>query len=198
VSAAFWTVSYIIYNPDLIESLRKETSPAVKDGSIDTEYLDKHCPLLNSTFYECLRLISGSASIRRVNEDVTMSGMQLKAGNSVLIPIRELHYNKSVWGNNTDNFDPARFLNQPKLTGHSGYRPFGGGVSYCAGRHLAKAEICSFIAALINRFDIELLPNANGEPQPFPKMDFSRPSPGVSLCLENMDLVLDLKPRTPN
>ncbi|KAF2122173.1 cytochrome P450 [Lophiotrema nucula] len=195
VSAAFWTASYILYNPDLVESLRQETLPALNGSAIDTKYLDKHCPLLNSTFYECLRLISGSASIRRVNEDVTMSGMRLKAGNSVLIPVRELHYNSSVWGKTSADFDPTRFLNRPNLTNHSGYRPFGGGVSYCAGRHLAKAEICSFVVALIHRFDISIPTDAKGRPQPFPKMDFTRPSPGVSLCEDGQDLVLDLRPR---
>jgi cholesterol 7alpha-monooxygenase len=162
---------------------------------MNIQYLMEKCPTLDSTYLEVLRLVNGAFSIRTVLQDTMVSGRVLKAGNSVIIPYRELHYNPNIWGSTTNSFDPDRFARHPKLAGHASYRPFGGGVSYCPGRHLAKAEVCGFVAAFINRFDFVVAPMADGEPQPFPRLDNTKPATGISSCMPHMDLLVNVTPR---
>ncbi|KAF2201224.1 cytochrome P450 [Delitschia confertaspora ATCC 74209] len=195
VNASFWLLSYVIYDRSLLQALREETRPAFQNSTMDVDYLRTHCPLLTSSYYEMLRQVNGAMSIRKVSQDVHLSGKLLKAGNAVLIPYRELHFNENVWGDSSREFCADRFLRQPKLASHSAYRPFGGGVSYCPGRHLAMAEVCGFVATVIQRFEIELPPTAEGNMQSFPEIDRLRPSTGITSSMEGSDLFVDVKPR---
>jgi cytochrome P450 len=178
-----------------MESLRMETESMMHDDTMNIQGIMNQCALLDSTYLEVLRLVNGAFSIRRVEQDVDISGKTLRAGNSVVVPFRELHYNQKVWGPLAGGFDPERFLKHEKLGHHSAYRPFGGGVSYCPGRHLAKSEVCGFLVALINRFEIEILQNSDGTAQPFPLMDCTRPATGISGCMPNADPKIGLRPR---
>ncbi|KAF2688989.1 cytochrome P450 [Lentithecium fluviatile CBS 122367] len=194
INACFWVLAHVIYDPSLVAALRKETEPAFKNKDMDISYIMQHCPLLESTYLEVLRLVDGAMSIRRVEVDTFLSGKLLKAGGLVIIPYRELHQNPNVWGDTTQRFVPERFLRKPKLSSHSSYRPFGGGVSYCPGRHLAKAEVCGFLAAFLNRFEIDVPLGANGKAQRFPQLDMTKPATGITACVADMDLFVSIKP----
>jgi cytochrome P450 len=178
-----------------MNSLRTETKFVMRDDTINIQGMMNQCPLLDSTYLEVLRLVNGAFSIRRVEKDIDISGKTLRAGNSVVVPFRELHYNQNVWGPLAIGFDPERFLKHRKLANHPSYRPFGGGVSYCPGRYLAKSEVCGFLVALINRFEIELPKNHDGTAQPFPPIDCTKPVTGVSGCMPNSDPKIELRPR---
>lgn len=73
-----------------------------------------------------------------------------------MVPIRELHYNADVFGENVDEFDSTRFLNND-LDKSPYFRPFAGGVTMCSGRFLAKRMTLVFVASLLHRFEIEVL-----------------------------------------
>jgi cytochrome P450 len=105
---------------------------------MDVQHIMHKCPQLESAYYETLRLVNGAMSIRKVHADTVVSGKLLKADNTVVIPYREMHYNPNVWGDSVSQFVPDRFFQKAKLSSHPSYRPFGGGVSYCPGRHLAR------------------------------------------------------------
>ncbi|KAF2136434.1 uncharacterized protein K452DRAFT_237538 [Aplosporella prunicola CBS 121167] len=195
VNACFWIFSYLLFNPGLLESIREETTPAFKDGRLDSSYLANECPLLDSVWSEVLRLVNGAMSVRKVVTSTKVSGKILESGNTVMIPFRQLHYNTNVWGSACFDFDPERFIREPKLQSHPSYRPFGGGISYCPGKSLAKSEVCGFVASLLQRFDISLFTRPGEPPQVFPKLDDTRPSTGTTGPMDDMDLVFDLVPR---
>ncbi len=73
-------------------------------------------------------------------------------GVSILLPM--LHRDRSVWGEdaeefNPDHFDPERFKNVPPLA----YRPFGSGLRACIGRQFALQEATLVLGMLLQRFD---------------------------------------------
>lgn len=131
---------------------------------------------------------------RKVLEPTTIGGKILQPGNSVIIPSRQLHKNEAVWGENVNDFDAFRFTKNKGLARHSSFRPFGGGVTYCPGRILAKEEVFGFIAILLHRFNIRLaeLPEANGEKQIFPQLDDSTPALGITGPVKSMDVVVEM------
>ena len=149
----------------------------------------KSCPLLDSVWLETLRLTSGLSSIRNITEDTEIGGKVLRRGNRILISARQLHLNDAVFGEEPSRFEPTRFADSPKLQNQSaGYRPFGGGITLCPGRFMAKHTVFIFVALALRRFEIEL-----AMPQPFPRNEEKDVSFGTSMS--NDDLLLKLRER---
>lgn len=86
--ACFWMFAYMIYTPDLIDIIRKETAPAFANGSVDVHYLNEKCPQLTSVWMETIRMSAFSASVRYVVRETTIGGKILRRGNRVVIPYR--------------------------------------------------------------------------------------------------------------
>ncbi|VTT59180.1 unnamed protein product [Fusarium fujikuroi] len=125
---AFWLLARTLYTPHLKEDIKREVAPAFKNGisqQPDVEYL-KGCPKLNATYYETMRLHSSSSSFRRIVQDTTVAGFELKAGNDVMMPYRQLHLNTKYFGESAEQFDIDRFVQNPKLHYARTYNPFGG------------------------------------------------------------------------
>jgi hypothetical protein len=90
-------------------------------------------------------------------------------------------------------------LNDKKLAQNPSYRPFGGGVTYCPGRFLAKQEIFMALAFLLCRNDVQLA-EVEGEGgkaggQKFPRMDELKPGIGIIGPVAGNDLIVRLTPK---
>lgn len=60
-------------------------------------------------------------------------------------------------GDTATSFDPERFLrHETRMRGQS-FRPFGGGVTLCPGRFLARQEVLMFVATVMWRFDLKVV-----------------------------------------
>lgn len=198
VNLLFWMMAYLLFNHPLLMSVRRETEGAFHDDNMDIAYLLEQCPLLESIYYEVLRLVNGALSIRKVVAPTVIGGKLLQPGNKVLFPFRQLHLDQQIWGEDAERFEPERFLKNKALANHRSYRPFGGGVSACPGRYLTKTEAMGFIAMLLHRFDVELSTFPERGPggifQPFPKIDNSKPSTGVGSPVDSMDVFIEVRP----
>ena len=194
---AFWLISHLLFNEELLHLVRSETEDAYKDGYLDRKYLCANSSTLDAMFHEALRLNGGAMVARKVLEPLEFGGRILQKGNTVLMPSRQLHKNKEVWGDDVNEFKALRFAKNKALTRHSSFRPFGGGVTYCPGRVLAKEEVFGFLAILLHRFDLRLA--KSGIPgqaqQAFPRLDDSIPTLGISGPVKGMDVLVDLSLR---
>lgn len=171
----FWILSHAIFRPELADIIREETAPAFRaDGSIDTEYLVKNCPKLNSIWLETLRLSAASTAVRYIVEDTKVGGTVLPKGNALMYSARQLHLDNPTFGDNHNEFDPMRFYNRPNLSRNQSYRPFGGGETLCPGRHLAKHAILTFVALSLRRYNFSL-----AFPQSFPRYKECKPAIGI-------------------
>lgn len=177
-----------------MELVQVETEAAWQSGTLDIKYLCAHSPTLDALFCEALRLNGGAMVSRKVLETTEIGGKVLQPGNSVIIPSRQLHKNKDVWGSDVNEFDAFRFAKNKSLARHSSYRPFGGGVTYCPGRVLAKEEVFGFVAILLHRFSIKLaqLGDGKGDRQVFPLLDESSPALGITGPAKGMDIIVDM------
>ena len=194
-------VAYILFDPELMVALRAETSLAYQNGSINLHHLVNNCPRLHAVYFETLRVANGAPSARKIVAPTPMGSKVLRMGNSILIPFRQLHHKKAIFGSTADRFDAQRFLEDKTLMKSPSFKPFGGGVNYCPGRFLAKQEMLVFVALLLNRFDIELtsesLKNgANPMPPRFPKLNESTPALGVNDPVKGSDVYVRLRERT--
>jgi cytochrome P450 len=108
------------------------------------------------------------------------SGVDLPAGAKLYLCPWAIHRSARYFDDPL-RFDPLRFTDENrKARPKYAYFPFGGGPRICIGQALAKMQMPLTLAALIQRFDFELLPDQHIKPDP--KITL-RPIPGIRLRL---------------
>ena len=173
--SAFWILNYVYMNPALLEDLRREISAGlitttnqetgIKQNVIDVKNLRDNCPLLVSTFQEVLRLQTENVQSRWVVKDTLINDQYLLRKDSVVqMPGAIIHQDPAIWGPDVNSFNPRRFLKGETKHSPGAFRSFGGGATLCPGRHFALAEIISFAAMFMMRF--ELIPVNGGWRKP--------------------------------
>lgn len=187
----------IIHDPALYQALKEEVAPVMSDTELDIERIYQQCPLLDSTYHETLRLANAAGSIRAILQPTEIGGKMLRAGRKIMMPYRQLHFNKDVYGPDADHFDATRFMKNKDLSRSPHFRPFAGGTTLCPGRFMAKQETIAFVALALHRFDIEpaeVRTTANGEKvtqrQAFPRFDEWKPTLGIMGPMEGDDYIL--------
>ncbi|KAL8726311.1 MAG: hypothetical protein Q9166_006789 [cf. Caloplaca sp. 2 TL-2023] len=172
----FWMLAYMLHSTSLRAAIRDETVLSMReDGSVNVSHLMRNSPRLDSVWFEILRLTNAASAVRTVTQPTRIGGKVLQPGHKVMSPFRQIHFNKDVFGESTDEFDPNRFLRDEKLAKHPSYKPFGGGLTKCPGRFVARQETYIFIALMLHRFESELSTKTQG----MPRMELDTPTTGV-------------------
>ncbi|KAI9718837.1 MAG: hypothetical protein M1828_006526 [Chrysothrix sp. TS-e1954] len=188
---SFWIVTHLVFDKELMRVVKPEIQAAWATGHLDVKSLCANSPNLTALFQEALRLNGGAMVSRKVLHRTELGGKVLEPGNSYL---RQLHKNEQVWGKDFNHFSAFRFAKKKHLARHSSYRPFGGGVTYCPGRVLAKEEVFGFVAMLLHQFNLDLAEGYGGKSgqQTFPKLDDSMPALGISGPTQSTDVILKM------
>lgn len=133
---------------------------------------------------ETLRLIPPVPVTSRVTRVPTVLGSHvLPMGTHVFISIIAMHHSTEIWGDDAEEFNPARWENHDKIGNPYQYLPFLAGGRQCIGYKFALIEFKVLLAILIK--DIQY----------FEKPDFEitkkqlvtlRPSPNMTLWLKSV------------
>lgn len=165
-TTTFWVVLRLFADPTLLESVRQEIKAAMiasreQSGpdSLSIFIVRDKCPTLSAVFRESLRIGSENFSVRLIKEDTMLADKYfLKKGAVVQISGGVIHSDKSIWGEDVEQFNHSRFLGQKARSGGfhpAAFRGFGGGKTLCPGRHFAVNEILLFAAMIVIGFDME-------------------------------------------
>ena len=167
VPSAFYMLCHIYSDEVLLHDVRRELETTCvnklsdqRSWTLNILAMREKSQLLYSTFQELLRVHAMGAGSRYVREDVLLHERHLlKKGMVVQMPMAIMHSDPRIWGTNVDDFQPQRFLKQADVIRDSksqsvAYRPFGGGVSMCPGRHFVTLEVMALTALMVLRFDI--------------------------------------------
>ncbi|KAE8381226.1 cytochrome P450 [Aspergillus bertholletiae] len=164
VPTCFWAIFDIYSRPALLSEIRKElvqyvvkATPNKPCITIDLADIRNKCPLLLSSYQETLRVRSRSAQIRVIQEDTLLDDCYLlKAGSILVVPSAVINRSKSVWGEDADQSNPRRFIEdeQDYKQKARGFLSFGMAPHLCMGRYFATGEILGLTALLRLRFDL--------------------------------------------
>jgi cytochrome P450 len=115
---------------------------------------------------EVLRLYPPIAALSRSAEQGDSLGAEeIKPGALIVIAPYVLHRHRALW-EQPDRFDPTRFLPERRVAmTRYAYLPFGAGPRTCIGSSFALQEATLLLAALVQRFDMRLVPGAKIWPQ---------------------------------
>ncbi len=105
----------------LVEELAKYRSEnqLTSNKEIPREVLHSKLPYLDAVFYETLRLSSSAplvvrqtsiASTMKIeDEKKNLNVHKIPAHSMLFVPLRSMHHDKRIWGENSLEFDPSRF-----------------------------------------------------------------------------------------
>ena len=166
IPSTFYMLVHIYSDPKLLQDVRDELEVHSISTSeeaariLHVASISQKCHLLSSIWQEMLRLHAQGASSRFVLEDTLLDGRYLlKKDMMVQMPMAVMHSDPAIWGDDASSFQPRRFMkhNGNRKVGSklsAAYRPFGGGVSMCPGRHLVTLEAIALVAYLVLQFDM--------------------------------------------
>jgi cytochrome P450 family 110 len=136
-TALAWAVYWINYLPEVKEKLLAEIATL---GTEPDPMAISKLPYLNAVCSETLRIYPvGMLTFPRiVNEEISIEGYDIKAGQVVMGCIYLTHHREDLYPE-PDLFKPERFLER-QFSPYE-YLPFGGGVRRCVGVALAQLEL---------------------------------------------------------
>lgn len=158
-SGLTWACYLLSQNPLAAEKMSQEIRQVL--NGLPPTVAD--LPALDYTrrvFDEALRLYPPAWMITRkcVQED-QIAGVRIPAGSLVVIGVSAIHRNPSYWPD-PDRFDPDRFTSEQSAgRPRYAYLPFGGGPRLCIGKHFALTEAPLILAAIYQRYRLELPKN---------------------------------------
>jgi cytochrome P450 len=151
-SALVWCMFLLSQQPGLADQIREEADALAPGRSLTQEELNKLVSLRN-VFRETLRLYPPSGFMTRVaRRDANISGLDVEAGNLVVISPWLIHRHPKYW-QHPEHFDPDRFSEEREHDIVPGtYLPFGLGPRVCTGRSLAMIEGPLLVVELLRKF----------------------------------------------
>jgi len=156
------TLTYILYHlatdQECQEKLRDEVN-RVFPNNIEPEGL-KDLHYMINVINESLRLNPPAALLQRITTEACELGdYSIPKDTYLHIFIYGLHRDKSLWGEDSNEFNPDRF---DKLTKEQSlaFLPFGGGPRICIGNTFSLYEQKIFLSKLMKKFRITLEPGS--------------------------------------
>ncbi|PZT93203.1 MAG: cytochrome [Gordonia sp. (in: high G+C Gram-positive bacteria)] len=148
----------LLRNPRVLERARQLVDEVVGDDVLQVEHLAK-LRYLEQILMESLRLWPTAAAFAVApHETTTLAGKyRLTPDDVVMVVTPILHRDRTVWGEDVEEFVPERFepARAEKLPPNA-WKPFGNGARACIGRPFAMQEAHLVLAMMLQRFDLAL------------------------------------------
>uniref|UniRef100_A0ACB8FE23 Cholesterol 7-alpha-monooxygenase n=2 Tax=Sphaerodactylus townsendi TaxID=933632 RepID=A0ACB8FE23_9SAUR len=213
IPATFWSLFYLIKNPEAKTAAMEEIQRLLEDTGEKVDLNRKYVFLsrkqldnmrvLDSIIKEAIRLSSASMTVRAAKEDFSLQlntgSYNIRKDDIIALYPQLLHFDPEIYSDPL-TFKYDRFLNQngeeKTVFYRSGqklkyyYMPFGTGLAKCPGRLFAVHEIKQFLTLLLSCFEVELV----DKNVTCPLLDQSRAGLGILQPATDVDFKYRLKP----
>ncbi|KAF8175771.1 cytochrome P450 [Pholiota molesta] len=166
-SGLAWTLWLLAKDPASQQRLREEVAPVFADGARPGYRELKDLQWLDCVVQESLRVMPPvPMTFRQAAKTDYIDGVLVPKGTIFYVPIRVINTWKEVWGDDAEEFKPARWLNlPPKYSATTSTLSFIVGPHACIGKTMSIVEMKAVLGALISNFEFE--PAYEGQvPQP--------------------------------
>lgn len=150
----------LIRHPDKYKKLQEELDqayPAPLPKDHVALFVDcKDLPYTQAVIYETLRLrTTVSCGLPRIvpKEGATVCGRYFKGGTVLSTPTYTTHRDPRVWGSDSLEFQPERWLGDDAAELEKSFLGFSYGPRACIGRNVAFMELKKTVATLFRRFE---------------------------------------------
>ena len=152
-SALSWFIYYMSKYPGIQRRVKQElqANNMHRDTPVTMESLNR-LTYMDCVLKELLRFAPIVNSARRtLTQDDQIDGVKLQKGDSILIPLYNLHMDHRYWKLNPYEFIPERFEGVDKDHHPYALLTFGGGHRQCIGQDLARLELKVMITRLMQQ-----------------------------------------------
>ncbi|XBI97431.1 hypothetical protein VPH35_017805 [Triticum aestivum] len=182
-----WTMFLLSTHSEWQEKLREEVMRECGREIPTTDMLN-NMKLVNMFILETLRLYGPVTNIqRKAGSDIELGGIRVPEGTILSIPIKTIHRDKEVWGEDAEDFKPQRFENGVSGAAKHPYAflPFSMGPRTCIGQNFTMIEVKVVFAMILQRFSVSLSPKYVHAP-----MDVFtiRPRYGLQVVLKSLQM----------
>ena len=144
---------------DEVSALVKQSGQQLKDGEMDTSiFSSSELPYTTAVFYESLRLYPPIPfEIKQCQQATTLpDGTNLPKDSIVVWCTWAMNRSRSIWGNDSDDFKPERWIENGIVINKSAYEypVFHAGPRMCLGKKMAETIAIEVIASVFYEFDI--------------------------------------------
>jgi cytochrome P450 len=159
-TALTWWSRLLAGHPEAAARARAEVGAVLAGRDPRPEDLQS-LPWLSATLKEAMRLYPPLPAVitRYTTREITVGGWRIPRGASVYITPWVLQRDPRWW-EAPDAFRPERFLPGAPPVPRGAYMPFGVGPRVCIGQHFAMLEMTLVAALLLQRYELELPPDA--------------------------------------
>ena len=181
-------------SPHVQQKLRQEVHEHIPDPStsITPEIVD-NMPYLHAVCNETLRFYAPvPLTIREAGNDTSILGHPVKKGIKVILAPWATNYDKNLWGEDADQFNPDRWM-QPGTAGSGGatsnyaFLTFLHGPRSCIGQKFATAELACLVAAFVGRYEFDRRAEDKGQEMLVRGGVTARPKDGMWVTLNEVD-----------
>ncbi len=154
-----FTLHFLMKHPEVLEKAYAEVDRVLgKDIAVAPTYAQVNkLEYIRMILFESLRLWPTAPAIGLYPyEDEIIGGKYpIKNKQFVTLLTLMLHRDKSVWGENAEEFDPENFSKEAERERPAwAYKPFGNGQRACIGRQFAIQEAVLVIGMILQRFQL--------------------------------------------
>ncbi|VAH24174.1 unnamed protein product [Triticum turgidum subsp. durum] len=117
--------------------------------------------LVDMFILETLRLYGPVTNIqRKTGSNLELRGIRVPEGTILSTPIKTIHRDKELWGEDAEEFKPQRFKNGVSRAAKHPYAflPFSMGPRACIGQNFTMIEAKVVLAMILQRFSVSLSP----------------------------------------
>jgi cytochrome P450 len=158
-TALTWVGVVLRDHPEVLVKLHAEIDQVLGDRIPSFEDIPR-LVYTKQVFMETLRMYTTVPFLPRASNNMDRLGnYSLPANALVLIFYHGIHHNPRVW-DKPEVFDPERFTPERMASQHPfAYVPFSAGRHKCVGDEFALFEAPLIMAMVLQRYNIDLLPN---------------------------------------
>jgi cytochrome P450 len=178
--AVSWTYYLLSHHPHVERSIAEEVDRVIGGERPAFAHIER-LTCTRRAIEESLRLYPPAwAFSRQALGDDEIGGYRVPRGSLVFLVPFVIHRRPKLWPD-PERFDPDRFMPEHESARpRFAYIPFGGGPRGCIGSQFAMVEAQLIVAAIAQRYRIELVPDQNVRPEPLITL---RPAPGIRAIL---------------
>jgi cytochrome P450 len=179
--ALSWTYYLLSQHPGVGRSIEDEVDRVIGDARPAFAHVDR-LSCTRRAIEESLRLYPPAWGFsRKAMADDEIGGYRIPRGSLVFLIPFVVHRRPKLWPD-PERFDPGRFAQEHESARpRFAYFPFGGGPRGCVGNQFAMVEALLIVAAIAQRYRIELVPDQDIRPEPLITL---RPVPGIRAVIK--------------
>ncbi|CAB04112.1 Cytochrome P450 [Caenorhabditis elegans] len=145
-------------HPKAQKKLQEEIDRECADPEVTFDQLSK-LKYMECVIKETLRMypLGALANSRRCMRSTKIGNYEIEKGVDILCDTWTLHYDKSIWGEDAEEFKPERWESGDEhFYQKGGYIPFGLGPRQCIGMRLAYMEEKLLLSHILRKYTLEV------------------------------------------